>query len=286
MTSSAILKTDVSLGGEKNRMSNASIETKYSIFVPVDISSSVNKSETEGDGEWYVQGYATTPDLDLQGDIILPQGINMDYFLTKGWINYEHKQDAQYIIGVPTDNCHVDLNKGLFVEARLMKDNEYARSMWALANTIQKSGINRQLGFSIEGSVISRNSRDRRIIEGVAIKNVALTTHPANPQATWETLVKSWTTGYGTTPETQQDAGALRREHFADDITNLTYAVKNVAKMYGMSDKEKDFVLREVAKSLDEENPTEDYGAIMLQLARGVSLQQAKDFIERRKETQ
>ncbi|MCC9083668.1 hypothetical protein LOS22_14600 [Enterococcus faecium] len=88
-----------------------------------------------------------------------------------------------------------------------MKESKYAQSMWQLANTIQKSGISRQLGFSIEGAVTSRNARDNRIIEGVAIRNVALTTHPANPQATWETLVKSWTTGYGITPETQTDAG-------------------------------------------------------------------------------
>lgn len=262
---------------------NGTNETKYSIFVPVDIQGSVNKSEE--DGEWYVRGYATTPDLDLQDDIILPNGIDMNYFLTKGWINYEHKQDAEYIIGVPTDKCYVDIDKGLFVEAKLMKDNKYARSMWELANTIKKSGINRQLGFSIEGAVTSRNSRDRRIIEGVSVRNIALTTHPANPNATWDTVVKSWTTGHGTTPDTQVDAGALRREMFSNDIEHLTYAVKTVAKMYNMENEDKEFVLREVAKSLDSENPNMDYSVIMLQLGRGVSLQSAKDFIESRKET-
>lgn len=264
---------------------NVTSETKYNIFVPLDIESSVTKSQESDDGEWYVQGFATTPDLDLQGDIVAPSGIDASYFMTKGWINYEHKQDAEYLIGVPTDNCFVDVQKGLFVEAKLLKDNKYARSMWELANTIQKSGINRQLGFSIEGAVISRNERDSRIIEGVAIRNVALTTHPANPQATWETLVKSWTTGHGTTPETQVDAGALRREMFTEDITNLTSAVKTVAKLYSLPSKEKEFVLREVAKSLDEEKCEKDLGAVMLQLGRGVSLQQATNFIESRKET-
>ena len=263
---------------------NGSEETKYNIFVPIDIESSVEKSAE--DGEWYVRGYATTPDLDLQGDIILPDGINMDYFLTKGWVNYEHKQDAEYIIGVPTEKCYVDINKGLFVEAKLMKDNKYARSMWELANTIKKSGLNRQLGFSIEGGVTSRNSRDRRIIEGVTVRNIALTTHPANPNATWDTVVKSWTTGHGTTPETQVNAGALRREMFSSEIEHLTYAVKAVAKMYNMESNDKEFVLREVAKSLDEEKPNNEYSAIMLQLGRGVSLQQAKDFIDSRKGTE
>lgn len=263
---------------------NLTSETKCNIFVPIDIEGSVAKSNDSDDGEWYVQGFATTPDLDLQGDIVSPDGIDASYFMTKGWINYEHKQDAEYLIGVPTDNCYVDVRKGLFVEARLLKDNKYARSMWELAKTIQKSGINRQLGFSIEGAVISRSSRDSRIIEGVAIRNVALTTHPANPQATWETLVKSWTTGHGTTPETQVDAGALRREMFTEDISNLTSAIKAVAKLYNLPSKEKEFVLREVAKSFDDEKSNMDLGAIVLQLGRGVSLQQATDFIESRKE--
>lgn len=260
-------------------------ETKYNIFVPMDIEGSVEKSEQSSDGEWYVRGFATTPDLDLQGDIILPQGVDMSYFLTKGWINYEHKQDAEYIIGVPTDNCRVDLSKGLFVEAKLLKDNKYAQSMWELARTIQKSGINRQLGFSIEGAITSRNDRDNRVIEGVTVRNVALTTHPANPQATWETVVKSWTTGHGTSPDTQVDAGALRREMFAPDITNLTNAVKAVAKMYGMEKSDKEFILSEVAKCLDSDTPNLSYSAIMLQLGRGVSLQEANNFIKSRKET-
>lgn len=260
------------------------MQEKYNIFVPIDVAGSVEKSEQANDGEWYVQGYATTPDLDLQGDIILPQGIDISYFVTKGWVNYEHKQDAEYIIGVPTDNCYVDLNKGLFVEAKLMKESKYAQSMWQLANTIQKSGISRQLGFSIEGAVTSRNARDNRIIEGVAIRNVALTTHPANPQATWETLVKSWTTGYGITPETQTDAGALRREMFKEDITNLTYAVKTVAKLYSKKPEDKEFILREVAKSFDQETSEPELSAFMLQLTRGVSLQEANNFIESRKE--
>lgn len=260
------------------------ITEKYNIFVPIDIETSIQKSEEQDGGEWYVQGYATTPDLDLQGDIILPQGIDISYFVSKGWINYEHKNEAEYIIGAPTENCYVDINKGLFVEAKLMKDNKHARSMWELANTIQKSGIKRNLGFSIEGAVVSRNARDNRIIEGVVIHNVALTTHPANPQATWETLVKSWTTGYGTSPETQVDGGALRREMFKQDITNLTYAVQTVGNLYERKPEEKEFILREVAKNIKTCSSEKELTKFMLQLSRGVSYKEASTFIEESEE--
>lgn len=255
---------------------------KYNIFVPIDIENSILKSESQDGGEWYVQGYATTPDLDLQGDIILPQGIDISYFISKGWINYEHKNEAEYIIGAPTDNCYVDINKGLFVEAKLMKENKHAQSMWKLANAIQKSGIRRNLGFSIEGAVVSRNARDNRIIEAVVIHNVALTTHPANPQATWETLVKSWTTGYESSPETQVDGGALRREMFKQDITNLTYAVQTISNLYGKKPDEKEFILREVAKSIEMDISEKELTKFMLQLSRGVSYKEASAFIEER----
>lgn len=259
------------------------VREKYSIFVPLDIENSIQKSESVNDGEWYVQGYATTPDLDLQGDIILPQGIDISYFIENGWINYEHKNDAEFIIGAPTSNCYVDVDKGLFVEAKLLKDNKYAQSMWKLANTIQKSGISRQLGFSIEGAVVSRNAQDNRIIEGVKIHNVALTTHPANPRATWETLVKSWTTGYGTAPDAQVDAGALRREMFKEDISNLTYAVRTIAGLHSKKPAEKEFILREVAKDIEVDTSENELSKFMLQLSRGISLKEATNFIEKRK---
>lgn len=255
-------------------------EEKYNIFVPVDVFDSVSKSEQAEDGEWYVRGFAATPDLDMQGDIVLPEGIDIGYFSTKGFINYEHKQDAEYIIGVPTDNCYVDLEKGLFVEARLMKENKYAQSMWSLANMIKKSGIDRNLGFSIEGAVKSRSDYDKRVIEGVMVKNVALTTHPANPNATWETLVKAWETGYATTPDEQTGAAAFRKEHLAPEVTNLTNAVRTISKLNVMPKEDKDYVIKEAAKSFDNE-PSLDVSAVMLQLSRGISFNQAQDFIVR-----
>ncbi|MCC9083669.1 hypothetical protein LOS22_14605 [Enterococcus faecium] len=60
------------------------MQEKYNIFVPIDVAGSVEKSEQANDGEWYVQGYATTPDLDLQGDIILPQELTFLTLLLKG----------------------------------------------------------------------------------------------------------------------------------------------------------------------------------------------------------
>ena len=67
------------------------------IFVPIDIEGSLKKSAQDGRGkEWYVRGFASTPDLDLQGDIVRPSGLDIDYFVKSGWVNYEQNMQSVY----------------------------------------------------------------------------------------------------------------------------------------------------------------------------------------------
>lgn len=198
-------------------------ETKFNAFVPMDLSKSV---DVDNDTQQYstVSGWASTPSIDLQNDIVNPKGIDIEYFKEHGYINYEHQSDN--IVGFPTENCYVDIEKGLYIEAKLFKDNEHVVKMIDLAEKLQKSGSGRKLGFSIEGAIKSRNINDNRVIDEVVISAVAITKNPANVEATWERFMKSFLTGDGTTPETQVDAGALRRESLASSIVNLTYLTK------------------------------------------------------------
>lgn len=250
-------------------------EIKMDIFIPLDIESSIQKSQDEDGGEnWYVRGFASTPDLDLQGDIVQPSGINIDYFVQYGWLNYEHQQDAKYAVGAPTQNCYVDFQKGLFVEAILFKDNEYAQEMWKLANSVDKSGTGRKLGFSIEGGIRKRNSKDNRIIEELVIKNVALTKSPANPHATWEYFMKSWTTGHAINPSEMTDGAALRRESLGQAITQLSYAY-SVKSPLELTD-----LWTDVSKYLDQSKKvTPEVATVLLQVAKGLSREDAQAFV-------
>ena len=213
----------------------------------------------------------------MQDDIIDPSGVDISHFITHGYINYEHYQGDEFKIGVPTDGTHIDPDVGLYVEAKLYKENPYAKSIWNLANNIAKSGIDRKLGFSIEGFAKSRDRKDPRIIKSTYITNVAVTTNPANPNATWDTFMKSFLAGYGVSPETQTDGGALRTESFARSLYNLSWAYKNIE-----DPKEFDKVWKDVGGYLDSmDRYTPETAVMFLQLFKGYSRNEAISKIDK-----
>ena len=253
------------------------------IYLPLNLESDIIKNDDGEDEEkWYVRGYASTPDLDLQGEIVQPQGIDINYFVKSGWINYEHKQGAEYTVGAPTENSYIDMNRGLFVEAVLFKDNKHAQSMWELANNIKKEGVNRNLGFSIEGFVNKRNDAQAHVIEDIVIRNVAITTNPANPHATWESFVaKTWDVGTEVDPGKMEDGAALQVENLAEAITVLTSQMKQLESKGG---DETGWV--EVAEQLDKTgNNSREAGVLLLQLSKGVSKTQAEEYVDNIKGT-
>lgn len=248
------------------------------MFAPIDLEESIKKSnDNPTEKSWYLRGYATTPDLDLQDDIVDPNGLDISYFVTNGYINYEHQQGEQFIIGAPTEGTHVDPEVGLYVEAKLYKGNPYAKRIWTLAKNISKSGIDRKLGFSIEGYVKKRDKHDPRIIKSAYITNVAVTTSPANPQATWEAFMKSFLTGYGMTPDTQIDAAALRTESFARSLYNLSWTLKNLQDPEAF-----DAMWKEIGDYLDSmDRYTPESAVLFLQLSKGYSREEAIKKIDK-----
>ena len=255
------------------------IDGKINVFVPIDLNDSIQKSnELDPTGKsWYLQGYATTPDLDLQDDIVDPTGLDITHFIQHGYINYEHHQGEEYKIGVPTEGTHIDSAVGLYVECKLFKSNPYAEAMWKLANNIAKSGLERRLGFSIEGYAKERDKNDPRIIKSTYITNVAVTTSPANPNATWEAFMKTFVTGYGISPDSQTGAAALRTEEFARNLYNLSWAYTKIGDMNEFND-----LWKNVGDVLDDmERYTPEAAVMFLQLSKGYSRDEAVARIDK-----
>ena len=159
----------------------------FSFNIPVEVD--LVKSDN-GQDEMRIGGYASTPDEDRQGDEILQKGLDIQDFVNFGYFNYDH--DNSKILAYPDkEKCRVD-GTGFYVEGLLLPGVELAKSLWETAIALKKSGAPRHLGFSVEGKILKRNALGKII--KAKVYNVAITANPVNPKATWDALVKSFTT--------------------------------------------------------------------------------------------
>lgn len=198
----------------------------FEIFIP--ISKSI---KSEGEHGRFIRGWASVPKEDRDGDLILPTDLSINPFMNQGYINYEHKKGGIYKLGVPTDKTYIDLQRGLFIEAKLFEDSPYADKMWNLAEKVNSGELDvdddNMLGFSIEAHYSHRDYDDPRILRNVIVTNVALTTHPSNTSASWSTFVKSFTTGSDIVGEEDTGGAAFRKQSFARDLRQLSYTIKS-----------------------------------------------------------
>lgn len=248
------------------------MEDLFKFFVDADVD--IQKSNKEG--KRIIQGYASTPTQDRQGESLVQKGLDITDFVNFGYLNYDH--DNSIILGYPTENTHID-EKGLWVEGELLKGIPMADQIWELALALKKSNAPRRLGFSVEGKVIER--RGSQILKA-KIYNCAITPNPVNTDATWEAVVKSFDpksdidvtkgleAGYATTPETQVDGGALRRESIESNLKVLAENLEN--HNYWQK------VKRSLANG---GNCSTADMVVYLQLSKGLSRQQAIDIINK-----
>ncbi|QNO01249.1 prohead protease [Lactobacillus phage Lbab1] len=243
-----------------------------SVFVPL----VAEKSDKGKSKDWYISGLASTPDKDFQNEVILPDAIDYkSYFMNNGWITYEHGHNVEDIIGEPED-AYID-DDGFHVKAKLYKESPRAKQVWSLQNILSKeSSKNRSLGFSIEGPILKRDPLHPNVITKIQIKNITVTSHPANSHATWEIATKSLDDasmiGYDIDPDTEQGLSALRKESVASAIAMLTYT---------MGKDNSDDILCKAQDELDSTGlSSKNTNALILQLGRGLSHDDAIKCIE------
>lgn len=162
--------------------------------------------KSEGDKR-IVRGYASTENLDQQGETILQNGLDFAPLMKSGFLNYDHQKSNHpelagvsmpIIVGVPTKVERRD--KGWWVEGELLKAEDTSASslqlrmsneLWELGLALQKSG-RRALAYSVEGSVLQRHGS--KIVKA-SVKHLAITHKPVNPECTIEVLAKSFCCG-------------------------------------------------------------------------------------------
>lgn len=160
------------------------METKFNFWIPID-DVQIEKSD-KGDKDAYenmiISGVASDNSEDADGEVLEPSGFDISDFKKHGLINLEHfptrKQSPKAWIGEPLD-AKIKDNK-FHIKAKLWKDSELAREAYDTMITMQNSGSNRKVGWSIEGNATKRDpANDKRILKA-KITNCALTFRPKN----------------------------------------------------------------------------------------------------------
>ena len=223
--------------------------------------------------EWRIAGYASTSSEDREGDEIVQKGLDISDFVNYGWLNFDHQKDI--IVGYPDSSaCKVD-SKGFYVEGTLLKSIPQAKNMWETAVALQKSGIPRRLGFSVEGRVLKRNEFGK--ILKAKIYNVAVTPNPVNTDCTWEALVKSFATDVEKSLEagnTEASKSPIIPESLESAFKTLSYAIGDDSEAKLNMDKLK-------ARLCHKKDITKSEQLLYLQLIKGLSFKDALNVFEK-----
>jgi len=114
-------------------------------------------------------GYASTPALDSQGEIVKREAVEaaLPDYMRFANVREMHQPSA---VGVAQE-AGVDA-RGLHIAAKVVDDDAWEKV---------KQGVYK--GFSIGGRVTSRDPADHRIITGIELIEISLVDRPANPEA-------------------------------------------------------------------------------------------------------
>ena len=130
----------------------------------------IAKSEDQPDGSVKVWGFASTPDIDADGEVVTAEAMKaaLPDYLRFGAVREMHGGNAA----------------GTAIEARVLEDGR----TWFGAHVVDGEAAKKvkarvYKGFSIGGRVTSRDEGDASRITGLKLIEVSLVDRPANPEA-------------------------------------------------------------------------------------------------------
>lgn len=219
-------------------------QSDFNFWIPVNFEKS--KNERTGKEEMKIRGIASTSDEDQEGEELIPLGFELDKFIKEGFVNWNHqaKSDPSKIIGEPT-LAKVDSKGRLYVEAKLYDNHPLAKSVWELANTLQKNNSSRKLGWSIEGKALERDPMNPKRITKAKILGVAVTHLPVNANTILEVVKGQQKEDYVELPNEDVliksvDESFLYEFNVGDKVYGITKAFDCVEKKAIVPDIEKE----------------------------------------------
>lgn len=176
---------------EEASMKKANI---FSAWMDIDLAKSTEMMQKDDQPKTVkIGGIISTDNPDIQGDIIDQDGLDFSYFLKRGYINYEHKQGMDNIVGRPisVDKVNMGNSTATKVEAELYMNLPLSQMVYKTMKDLKEAGDTRKLGFSIEGQVVARDKTNPKIIRKSRVLNVSVCALPVNSDATLELLARS-----------------------------------------------------------------------------------------------
>lgn len=156
---------------------------KFEFFVPAAIVKAEKGSKK--DEKRYISGICSTEDRDLQGEIVVQKGLDFSYFIRSGFINNNHLTGPENLVGQPLEAKIT--SEGMWMKGYLFSNHPVADHWWMLLNSMEASGSNRKIGFSIQGKV---QRREGNKITKCWVSEVAITHQPVC-QNTFVDIAKS-----------------------------------------------------------------------------------------------
>lgn len=180
------------------------VEEFFGFFIPItgsyvgdELSKAVSSRAVKGINLRWIEGLASTEDVDLQNESVDQKGIDFSYVIDEGYFNDDHKPGPGHKLGEPTE---IDVKTaehpitgkkqyGLFVKGFLYNNKVASDEYWELLKAQETTpGSKRRVGFSIQGKVKKRFGHK---VLSCWVQDIALTTAPINTN-TWSRIVKSF----------------------------------------------------------------------------------------------
>jgi hypothetical protein len=184
----------------------------------------IQKAETKDYVEF--RGLASTPDIDLQGEMLEQNGLDLSdlqrkkmYVIDNHGFGYPVKTQAKCGI---IDKAEVT-PQGLVVEGKIFKN--HPASSWYIEALKHSPG---SIQLSVEGSVLERDSFNPKKVKRAKIMGVALCDHPVNSN-TYAELVKSFK---GEADEAFFEAEDLPTMYTAEQVAQLLKSL-GISQPYG-----------------------------------------------------
>lgn len=160
---------------------------EFSIWAPACVEV-IEKSGVDLESTRPIGGWCSTENIDRQDEVVVAKGLDFSEFVAFGYFNDNHKQETASVLGYPRV---ARLEKSRWwTEGNLLIGHPPSDKVWELAKALKKSRAPRNLGFSIEGKVLERNSSNR--IVRAKVRNVAITNAPVNTDCSWDIMSKAF----------------------------------------------------------------------------------------------